>query len=71
MHYFPWAVKYGLIISISSLLLLILIITADFVIGKKRPTVRFYPSTVNPEIEATAAMSDIAAKQLECDADEC
>ncbi len=42
MNYFPWAVKYGLIISISALALFVLICTADFIIGKKRPTVKFY-----------------------------
>ncbi len=62
MNYFPWAVKYGLIISISALALFVLICTADFIIGKKRPTVKFYSTD---EVSETADDEAPAFLELE------
>ncbi|MGN1127910.1 MAG: hypothetical protein ACI4T6_03025, partial [Candidatus Flemingiibacterium sp.] len=42
MYYFPWAVKYGLIISGVSLALFLLIVAAEFAHKRRRPVVEFY-----------------------------
>ena len=51
MRYFPWAVKYGLIISGTSLAIFIVILIVDFVIKRRRPVVRF---AIEPTPDITA-----------------
>lgn len=41
MKYFPWAVKWGIIISVSALALFLIVIIAEFIIERRRPTVKF------------------------------
>ena len=42
MHlYWPWCVKYGLIISLSSLAVFLIVLAADFVIRRRRPVIEF------------------------------
>ena len=41
MVYWPWCVKYGLIISLSSLAVFLIVLAADFVIRRRRPVIEF------------------------------
>ncbi len=61
MYYFPWAVKYGLIISGTSLAVFIIVVAAGFVIGKRRPTVRF--TAAGDETPDDRAENDLPAAE--------
>ena len=41
MRYFPWAVKYGLIISGCSLAVFVIVVAVEFIVKRRRPVVRF------------------------------
>lgn len=65
MNYFPWAVKYGLIISISSLCLFILVAAVEFILERRRPFVKFQVTDNSMSEDITEPLQDQNIKNTE------
>ena len=60
MRYFPWAVKYGLIISGCSLAIFVIVVAVEFIIKRRRPVVRFcVAGGSEPEVIVESAVESV------------